>query len=128
MAGVKKKVESKRYNLVVPTNDTDVLQWMALQNNFSQSIRQLIKNEIQKGGFNDLFCKTIANPGVAPGRPAKVSHEPSVAEGNQQMVSEPVAQVVEQPKVVANHSPVKQVAVAEESGNAVLDNFAGMLG
>ena len=134
MAGVKKKVESKRYNLVIPTNDTDVLQWMALQNNYSQSIRQLIKQEIQKGGFVDLFCKPIANPGVTPGRPVKVSHEPPVADETvqiAQVVSQPTPKVEKVEKKVEVAEPPKtepQVAVAteEDAVSAVSGAFGDM--
>ena len=60
---------SKRYvKLSIPLNDTSVLAWLQNQNNMSDSVRQLIRDEIERNGYDDMFCREVI-PGAKRGRP-----------------------------------------------------------
>ena len=63
-----KKDDRKRIRLAVPPNDTQVIEWIDLQSNVSNSVRKLIRESIAKDGMVDIDCKQVV-PGVYPGRP-----------------------------------------------------------
>lgn len=62
------KISRKYVKLSVPEDDTTVLEWLAVQVNMSDSIRSLIRDDVQKNGYSDLFCREVI-PGAKRGRP-----------------------------------------------------------
>lgn len=62
------KFERKRFS--VPEADVSVLEWLALQSNPSVSIRQLIKESIQRDGMVDITCAAVSQL-PRRGRPPK---------------------------------------------------------
>jgi len=50
------KQAPKRYRLSVPSEDTQIHEWMEAQQNVSFSIRMLIKESISKYGIADVTC------------------------------------------------------------------------
>lgn len=63
-----------RPRLSIPPNDTQLIEWIKLQSNFSNSVRKLIKESIAKDGMIDVDCKPVS-PGVWPGRPRRTAEE-----------------------------------------------------
>lgn len=47
---------SVRYHFSAPESDTQIAEWVALQHNFSTSMRILIKDYIAKYGMQDIAC------------------------------------------------------------------------
>ena len=99
------KIQRKYVKVGVPLADTAVLEWMAAQDNMSDSIRQLIRQDIEKNGYGDIFCREIV-PGAKRGRPSNA--ELAMREqANVQTVQEN-AQVTETP-VYVEQTPVAPV-------------------
>lgn len=99
------KIQRKYVKVGVPLADTAVLEWMAAQDNMSDSIRQLIRQDIEKNGYGDIFCREIL-PGAKRGRPSNA--ELAMREqANVQTVQEN-AQVTETP-VYVEQTPVAPV-------------------
>lgn len=67
-----KKDDRMRVRLAIPPADTQVIQWVNLQSNISNSIRKLIRESIARDGMVDVDCKQV-KPGVRPGRPRKTA-------------------------------------------------------
>ena len=63
------KAERKYIKLGIPLADASVLKWLEGQDNMSDSIRQLIRQDIEKNGYDDIFCRDIV-PGAKRGRPS----------------------------------------------------------
>lgn len=63
------KAERKYVKLSIPLADASVLRWLEGQDNMSDSIRQLIRQDIEKNGYDDVFCRDIV-PGAKRGRPS----------------------------------------------------------
>lgn len=59
---------AKRYRFQVPAADESVQEWIAAQINISSSLRQLIREDIQKNGFTDVTCRAVEQ-GAKRGRP-----------------------------------------------------------
>ena len=115
MARKPSTVEYSRFSYCVPTDDVDVINWIAVQHNLSMSLRALIKNEVQKNGLCDIFCKPITNPGISPGRPKSVAvaqMEPQMQQVQQTQPTQPIQQVQMQPVVTAQ-APVMQTPVQQ---------------
>lgn len=51
--------EQKRFRITVPAEDVSVLEWITVQQNVSYSIRQLIRDYIQKEGMTDATCHVV---------------------------------------------------------------------
>lgn len=65
---------AKRYRLQVPAADESVQKWLAEQINISTSLRQLIRDDIQKNGFTDVTCRAVEQ-GPKRGRPTNAELE-----------------------------------------------------
>lgn len=63
-----KTVQKKQFKLSVPVQDVSVLEWMEKQNNVSDSIRALIRADVEINGFDDVFCRPVL-PKPKVGRP-----------------------------------------------------------
>lgn len=102
-----KKPTMIRYRFSVPQKDVSVVEWIQNQSNVSQSIRELIKNQIKKTGYDDVTCQEVHKLGPV-GRPAspKKSVESETAEQTMVVPSEskPVVQV--QPQQVSTQTSV----------------------
>lgn len=108
-----------RHCISVPDNDIDVVNWINAQNNLSMSVRQLIKQSVQKDGIGDIFCKQISNPGVSAGRPkGSVSVTENVAETKTDVTPKmvepvgvpyvaPAQQTVPQSQPIVQQAPVQ---------------------
>lgn len=101
MAKQPSKVKYARYSFTVPENDSDVLAWLAAQNNVSISLRAIIKDAIKRDGNIDVFCKPIVNPGVTPGRPVKDRTEETI-----EMKPQVEREIVEIPVQTQTETPV----------------------
>ena len=114
----RKAAQTSRYRFTVPDSDTDVVNWIAAQENLSTSLRVLIKQSVQRDGLVDIFCKPVANPGITAGRPPKQVVTPQ-AEVQQGLEGEEVRK-----EKVAVKKPV-QAATSEvdEDGFADPDAF-----
>lgn len=65
---------AKRYRLQVPAADESVQKWLAAQINISNSLRLLIREDIQKNGFTDMTCRSVEQ-GPKRGRPTNAELE-----------------------------------------------------
>lgn len=100
-----KKPTMIRYRFSVPQKDVSVVEWIQNQSNVSQSIRELIKNQIKKTGYDDVTCQEVHKLGPV-GRPAspKKSVESETAE--QTMVVPSESKPVVQPQQVSTQTSV----------------------
>lgn len=100
-----KKPTMIRYRFSVPQKDVSVVEWIQNQSNVSQSIRELIKNQIKKTGYDDVTCQEVHKLGPV-GRPAspKKSVESETAEQTMVVPSEP--KPVVQPQQVSTQTSV----------------------
>lgn len=89
---------AKRYRFQVPAADESVQMWLAGQLNISNSLRQLIREDIQKNGFTDVTCRAVEQ-GAKRGRPtnAEILRRAEESEGIEEHVVTPVEEKVEEP-------------------------------
>lgn len=40
-------------------DDISVLKWLEKQHNMSDSLRHLIKEDVERGGYSDVFCREV---------------------------------------------------------------------
>ncbi|MFJ2662656.1 hypothetical protein [Arthrobacter koreensis] len=73
-AGKALKPEPKRYRVNVPQADESVLAWFNLQENHSLSVRQLIRESIERHGYIDVVNRPVAQL-PKKGRPAGQGEE-----------------------------------------------------
>lgn len=73
-AGKAPKPEPKRYRVNVPAADESVLAWFELQENHSLSVRQLIRENIERHGYIDVVNRPVAQL-PKKGRPAGQGEE-----------------------------------------------------
>lgn len=111
-----KKPTMIRYRFSVPQKDISVVEWIQNQSNVSQSIRELIKNQIKKTGYDDVTCQEVHKLGPV-GRPA--SPKKSVE-------NEPVEQTIvsSEPKPIVQAQPpqvsTQQTSVDDSKMNDML--------
>lgn len=51
--------EPRKVRWTVPAVDTSVIEWLDQQENISHSLRQLIRDSIQRDGYVDVFYKPV---------------------------------------------------------------------
>lgn len=51
--------ESSRYRFSVPVRDESVERWIAEQSTLSHSLRQIIREAIERDGFVDVTCRPV---------------------------------------------------------------------
>jgi hypothetical protein len=51
--------EPRKVRWTVPAADTSVIEWLDQQENISHSLRQLIRESIQRDGYIDVFYKPV---------------------------------------------------------------------
>lgn len=102
-----KKPTMIRYRFSVPQKDVSVVEWIQNQSNVSQSIRELIKNQIKKTGYDDVTCQEVHKLGPV-GRPVspKKSVESETAEQTMVVPSESKPVVQAQPQQVSTQTSV----------------------
>lgn len=97
-------MEAKRYRFQVPSEDVTVQEWLAAQINVSTSLRQLIREDIQRNGFTDVTCRAVEQ-GAKRGRPTNAElarRAEALEEREENNITEPVQTVqtvIEKPKV-----------------------------
>lgn len=113
-----KKPTMIRYRFSVPQKDVSVVEWIQNQSNVSQSIRELIKNQIKKTGYDDVTCQEVHKLGPV-GRPA--SPKKSVE-------SEPVEQTIvpSEPKPIAQAQPQQVSTQTSVDDSKMNDMLASM--
>jgi hypothetical protein len=99
-------VERKRVS--IPKADVSVLEWWGAQNDVAQSIRILIRGEIEKNGVTDVAFRPVTQ---APrrGRPAIATDDDGADEGEQGRYDAPAPVV---PISSAPHAQTPQPAPA----------------
>lgn len=55
--------DAKRYRFTVPVEDICVTNWLCSQLNISNSIRNLIREDIRQNGYTDVTCRDIVTDG-----------------------------------------------------------------
>ena len=110
-----KKPTMIRYRFSVPQKDISVVEWIQNQSNVSQSIRELIKNQIKKTGYDDVTCQEVHKLGPV-GRPAssRKSVESETAEQTMVVSSEP------RPVVQTQQVSTQQTSVDDSKMNDML--------
>lgn len=73
-AGRTQKPEPKRLRVNVPAADESVLAWFDLQENHSLSVRQLVRESIERHGYIDVVNRPVAQL-PKKGRPAGQGEE-----------------------------------------------------
>lgn len=58
-ASRKPRRDDHRFTLKVPQVDESVVEWVSAQHDLSQSLRQLIRDEIQRNGFTDTANRPV---------------------------------------------------------------------
>lgn len=65
---------AKRFRVSVPDADESVLAWIGAQSNFSESVRALIRESIERNGYRDATCYPVVQQ-PRRGRPPKNTDE-----------------------------------------------------
>lgn len=78
---------AKRYRLQVPAADESVQKWLAEQLNISTSLRQLIREDIQRNGYTDVTCRAVEQ-GPKRGRPTNAEMERKLEQKLEQIDAE----------------------------------------
>lgn len=118
-------MEAKRYRFQVPSEDVTVQEWLAAQINVSTSLRQLIREDIQRNGFTDVTCRAVEQ-GAKRGRPTNAElarRAEALEEREENNITEPV-QTVEKPKFDVQTSQQTRIldATPKNPGvNALMD-------
>jgi hypothetical protein len=137
--------DGKRYRFTVPFADEAVQEWLNAQLNISNSIRILIRDEIQKNGYVDASCRPVGQMGKR-GRPsnAEIEMRQSVVEKSENVVdfsdksdvkeTEPVkseksVRKSRENRVVKAVEPVNQDVESEgfDSGKSLATDIADMI-
>lgn len=85
------KTEPKRIRVNVPVADESVLAWFELQENHSLSVRQLIRESIERYGYVDIVNRPVAQL-PKRGRPPVQGEEGFQATGAEQQPAEAAAE------------------------------------
>ncbi|MFJ6484226.1 MULTISPECIES: hypothetical protein [unclassified Streptomyces] len=106
--------EPRKVRWTVPAADTSVIEWLAQQENISQSLRLLIRESIQRDGYVDVYYKPVEQL-PRRGRPPLESAE---QREDDEVVTErrPAAMPVQPRPVVADQAD----AVVEKTAPAPL--------
>lgn len=105
---------AKRFRVSVPDADESVLAWIGAQSNFSESVRALIRESIERNGYRDATCYPVVQQ-PRRGRPPKNIED----EADVTTVLDPVAEpVVEPDDEVATTPAVVPVSAHEEPAYA----------
>lgn len=106
--------KAKRYRLTVPDADESTQQWLAHQVNFSNSIRALIREDIVKNGYTDVFCRPVEQ-GLKRGRPTNAELERRELQ-NEMNAGNQVQEVIESDKVEEKslEHKVKDVSIQKD--------------
>jgi hypothetical protein len=54
-----RKIPPQRYRLTVPVADEAVNRWLEMQDNASASVRMVIREYIERNGYNDATCGPV---------------------------------------------------------------------
>lgn len=80
-------------------DDISVLKWLEKQHNMSDSLRHLIKEDVERGGYSDVFCREVV-PKSKVGRKSNAELLMEREALEQQVDIEPVRNTVPvQPKI-----------------------------
>lgn len=104
--------QAKRYRISVPAEDLSVQQWLESQINISISMRQLIREDIQKNGYTDVTCRMVEQ-GPKRGRPTNAE-----LERREQAEQQSLEEVPAKPEVI--QKTVQQVSVQPEVPKKVI--------
>ena len=99
---------AKRFRVSVPDADESVLAWIGAQSNFSESVRALIRESIERNGYRDATCYPVVQQ-PRRGRPPKNTDEAEDA-----TVPEMIKLVVEPDDKVATTPAAAPMPVHEE--------------
>lgn len=102
---------AKRYRFQVPAADESVQEWLSAQINISNSLRQLIREDIQKNGFTDVTCRAVEQ-GAKRGRPTNAELARRAEEAEDDNISESVEE-----------KPVRQEPVVRHTAHNSIENF-----
>lgn len=94
---------AKRYRFQVPAADESVQEWLAAQINISTSLRQLIRDDIQKNGFTDVTCRAVEQ-GAKRGRPTNAELARRAEEAENDNISEFVEEKPVKQEPVVRHT------------------------
>lgn len=75
-ASRKPRRDDHRFTLKVPQVDESVVEWVSAQHDLSQSLRQLIRDEIQRNGFTDTANRPVTQLPRRGRPPAQYADEP----------------------------------------------------
>lgn len=103
---------AKRYRLQVPAADESVQRWLAEQLNISSSLRQLIRDDIQRNGYTDVTCRAVEQ-GAKRGRPSNAELERRQEQTQREEAEQPIKQSVVQVKQEVAQTPQKAVQTVE---------------
>lgn len=100
---------AKRFRVSVPDADESVLAWIGAQSNFSESVRALIRESIERNGYRDATCYPVVQQ-PRRGRPPKNVED----EAEDATVPEMIKPVVEPDDEVATTPAAVPMPVHEE--------------
>lgn len=115
MVNNKASKQSKRYRISVPPKDVSVIAWMDEQFNLSESIRLLIKENIECNGLVDIACEPVKQ---LPKR-----GRPPVANDTSKVVTEPPEQDIE---VVSETAEPEELTPSTANPSKADDIFSAM--
>lgn len=109
-------METKRryIKIGIPLGDTSVLAWLDKQVNMSDSIRALIREDIEKNGYSDIFCREVVPKGKV-GRPTNAE-----LQMRQEAQMEAESEGVQERISVTRQVQPKQVSIAPNMDNQAI--------
>lgn len=109
-------IERRYIKLGIPLDDVSVLRWLENQHNMSDSVRALIRADVERGGYSDIFCREVTVKGKV-GRPTNAEVQlREMEEIDSSIPGIPVRQPIGvQPSPVTKVTPVetKQTSIAK---------------
>lgn len=90
-------MKSIRYHFSAPPGDTQIAEWVALQDNFSMSMRMVIKDYIAKHGMVDASCQPMM---MTDNAPVVTMPHTNVEVVDKQQVEDPIPETKSEPETI----------------------------
>jgi len=115
---------AERKRVSIPKADVSVLEWWGAQDDVAQSIRILIRAEIEKNGITDVAFRPVIQ---APrrGRPSNTTDDGGADEEEQGQYDSPAPVV---PISSASHAQAPQPAPASPTSDASVSLLSDIMG
>lgn len=122
-----KRRDDHRYTLKVPQVDESVVEWVVAQHDLSLSLRQLIRDEIQRNGFTDTANRPVTQLPRRGRPPAQYAEDSEFEQPGEvpETVGAPAAAVATAQPVSVAPSPIDITSAHGAGSNGVAQFLSG---